>query len=213
MTMSACTLQCLYAYTTRTDIRRKYNLIEQPCDDCSTHICCHLCALCQEYRELHKYPMTAWPAPAVPGPNPGFSHPMQQPQIQQIPLGPVYSTSPQGYQSTADGYASSVASYPLSYANYPPNATTSSQYAPSAYSGQAPSVHSSNQAQSYPVPPPQQMRPPQPLVYDMHGMHQGQIRMNSPIHGTPALVYQVPRYPANNNNHNNNNKQPPLSPS
>ena len=26
MSVSACTLQCLYAYSTRTDIRRKYNL-------------------------------------------------------------------------------------------------------------------------------------------------------------------------------------------
>lgn len=198
MTLSACTLQCLYAYTTRTDIRRKYDLVEQPCDDCSTHIwyfelpfrcqnsvsfSCHFCALCQEYRELRKYPITVWPEPAVQGQALGYGHPLQQPQIQQIPDRASYAGT-YVYQHSADGGASSVASYPMSYASYP----TSPQYAPSAHSAQS--------SQQYPVPPPHQMRPPQPLVYENHQLP-GQYGYGSTIPGVPALVYQLPRYPAN----------------
>eukprot|EP00803_Ostreobium_quekettii_P004911 evm.model.scf_108.20 EVM.evm.TU.scf_108.20 scf_108:137194-139897(-) len=54
---------CLYAYGTRTDIRNKYNLKEDPCNDCCVHLLCHPCALCQEYRELKMRPLTEWPLP------------------------------------------------------------------------------------------------------------------------------------------------------
>ncbi|KAE9596496.1 putative PLAC8 motif-containing protein [Lupinus albus] len=27
---------------------------EAPCGDFVTHFCCHLCAICQEYREIHE---------------------------------------------------------------------------------------------------------------------------------------------------------------
>ncbi|KAJ0048838.1 hypothetical protein Pint_16472 [Pistacia integerrima] len=36
----------------RTKLRRKFNLAEGPALDWVTHLCCHCCALCQEYREL-----------------------------------------------------------------------------------------------------------------------------------------------------------------
>ncbi|KAJ0104692.1 hypothetical protein Patl1_19123 [Pistacia atlantica] len=36
----------------RTKLRNKFNLAESPALDWVTHLCCHCCALCQEYREL-----------------------------------------------------------------------------------------------------------------------------------------------------------------
>lgn len=56
---------CLYAYSTRTDIRTKYNLKEDPCNDCCVHLLCHCCAMCQEYRELKNRPLTLWPLPVA----------------------------------------------------------------------------------------------------------------------------------------------------
>ncbi|KAK9170619.1 hypothetical protein Syun_002759 [Stephania yunnanensis] len=41
-----------YAYRYRRALRSKYNLPEEPCGDFTTHACCHLCAICQEYREI-----------------------------------------------------------------------------------------------------------------------------------------------------------------
>ncbi|KAK9122531.1 hypothetical protein Sjap_012133 [Stephania japonica] len=41
-----------YAYRYRRALRSKYNLPEEPCGDFTTHVCCHLCAVCQEYREI-----------------------------------------------------------------------------------------------------------------------------------------------------------------
>ncbi|KAL2228110.1 UNVERIFIED_CONTAM: Cell number regulator 5 [Sesamum indicum] len=41
-----------YACGYRRTIRSKYNLQEAPCGDFCTHFFCHLCALCQEYREI-----------------------------------------------------------------------------------------------------------------------------------------------------------------
>ncbi|KAF5750679.1 protein PLANT CADMIUM RESISTANCE 10 [Tripterygium wilfordii] len=35
-------------------LRAKYNLEEEPCGDLVTHFCCHLCAICQEYREIRE---------------------------------------------------------------------------------------------------------------------------------------------------------------
>ncbi|GMH37654.1 hypothetical protein BSKO_05527 [Bryopsis sp. KO-2023] len=40
------------AYRKRSYLRTKYNLPEQPCNDCCTHCWCHTCALCQEAREI-----------------------------------------------------------------------------------------------------------------------------------------------------------------
>ncbi|CAG9460004.1 unnamed protein product [Pedinophyceae sp. YPF-701] len=37
---------------TRRMLRNKYQLPEEPCNDCCTHFWCHSCALCQEFREL-----------------------------------------------------------------------------------------------------------------------------------------------------------------
>ncbi|KAK9065693.1 hypothetical protein SSX86_015094 [Deinandra increscens subsp. villosa] len=38
----------------RKALRTKYNLQEAPCGDFVTHLCCHLCAICQEYREIRE---------------------------------------------------------------------------------------------------------------------------------------------------------------
>ncbi|GAB4838316.1 Protein PLANT CADMIUM RESISTANCE 10, variant 2 [Ancistrocladus abbreviatus] len=46
-----CFIAC-YACNYRRALRSKYNLQEAPCGDFVTHFCCHLCAVCQEYREI-----------------------------------------------------------------------------------------------------------------------------------------------------------------
>ncbi|KAK4431993.1 protein PLANT CADMIUM RESISTANCE 10 [Sesamum alatum] len=43
-----------YACGYRRTLRSKYNLQEAPCGDFFTHLFCHLCAICQEYREIHR---------------------------------------------------------------------------------------------------------------------------------------------------------------
>ncbi|KAJ0977552.1 hypothetical protein J5N97_013026 [Dioscorea zingiberensis] len=43
-----------YAGGYRRALRAKYNLQEAPCGDFTTHVCCHLCAICQEYREIRE---------------------------------------------------------------------------------------------------------------------------------------------------------------
>ncbi|KAK1279555.1 Cell number regulator 5 [Acorus gramineus] len=43
-----------YAYGYRRALREKYNLQEAPCTDLTTHIFCHMCAICQEYREIRE---------------------------------------------------------------------------------------------------------------------------------------------------------------
>ncbi|KAI3760704.1 hypothetical protein L1987_51103 [Smallanthus sonchifolius] len=48
-----CFAAC-YAFGYRKALRTKYNLQEAPCGDFITHLCCHLCALCQEYREIRE---------------------------------------------------------------------------------------------------------------------------------------------------------------
>jgi len=50
-------LSCIYlcALTgapTRKAIRNKYNLPEEPCNDCCVHCFCGPCAICQEAREM-----------------------------------------------------------------------------------------------------------------------------------------------------------------
>ncbi|XP_078446680.1 PLAC8 family protein isoform X2 [Wolffia australiana] len=43
-----------YACGYRSSLRAKYNLQEAPCGDLATHLFCHVCALCQEYREIRE---------------------------------------------------------------------------------------------------------------------------------------------------------------
>ncbi|MCO5614057.1 hypothetical protein L7F22_068338 [Adiantum nelumboides] len=43
-----------YACGYRKILRSKYNLEDAPCGDFLTHLCCHQCALCQEYREIYE---------------------------------------------------------------------------------------------------------------------------------------------------------------
>ncbi|CAL9123186.1 unnamed protein product [Musa textilis] len=43
-----------YACGYRKTLRARYNLQEAPCGDLTTHLFCHLCAICQEYREIRE---------------------------------------------------------------------------------------------------------------------------------------------------------------
>ncbi|KAL8129632.1 hypothetical protein V2J09_018787 [Rumex salicifolius] len=49
--LPGCFIAC-YACNYRKALRLKYNLPEAPCGDFTTHFFCHLCAICQEYREI-----------------------------------------------------------------------------------------------------------------------------------------------------------------
>ncbi|KAL0861991.1 hypothetical protein Bca101_041109 [Brassica carinata] len=51
--LPGCFMSC-YACGYRRSLRAKYNLEEAPCGDCATHFFCHLCAICQEYREIRE---------------------------------------------------------------------------------------------------------------------------------------------------------------
>eukprot|EP00612_Vaucheria_litorea_P003944 CAMPEP_0171461372 /NCGR_PEP_ID=MMETSP0945-20130129/5847_1 /TAXON_ID=109269 /ORGANISM="Vaucheria litorea, Strain CCMP2940" /LENGTH=125 /DNA_ID=CAMNT_0011987707 /DNA_START=41 /DNA_END=418 /DNA_ORIENTATION=- len=57
----SCCVFCLLGYFgfvvscgTRTQIRNKYGLREEPCSDCLVHFLCLACALCQDFREVKK---------------------------------------------------------------------------------------------------------------------------------------------------------------
>jgi len=49
-----CSLVSCYACGYRRAVRAKYNLEEAPCGDFAIHLFCHMCAICQEYREIHE---------------------------------------------------------------------------------------------------------------------------------------------------------------
>ncbi|KAF3580142.1 hypothetical protein DY000_02035757, partial [Brassica cretica] len=51
--LPGCFVSC-YACGYRRSLRNKYNLQEAPCGDFVTHFFCHLCAICQEYREIRE---------------------------------------------------------------------------------------------------------------------------------------------------------------
>lgn len=51
--LPGCLVSC-YACGYRNTLRSKYNLPEAPCGDFVSHFCCHLCAICQEYREIRE---------------------------------------------------------------------------------------------------------------------------------------------------------------
>ncbi|KAF8007132.1 hypothetical protein BT93_K1206 [Corymbia citriodora subsp. variegata] len=51
--LPGCFVAC-YACGYRRALRSKYNLEEAPCGDFVTHFFCHLCAICQEYREIRE---------------------------------------------------------------------------------------------------------------------------------------------------------------
>ncbi|KAL8493492.1 hypothetical protein ACS0TY_024633 [Phlomoides rotata] len=51
--LPGCFVAC-YACGYRRTLRSNYNLQEAPCGDFATHFFCHLCALCQEYREIRE---------------------------------------------------------------------------------------------------------------------------------------------------------------
>ncbi|CAI0452265.1 unnamed protein product [Linum tenue] len=48
-----CFVAC-YTCSYRRTLREKYKLEEAPCNDFITHFFCHLCANCQEYREIRE---------------------------------------------------------------------------------------------------------------------------------------------------------------
>lgn len=45
-------LACMYSCFYRSRMRNQYMLAETPYPDWCLHLCCEVCALCQEYREL-----------------------------------------------------------------------------------------------------------------------------------------------------------------
>ncbi|CAN8287045.1 unnamed protein product [Cochlearia groenlandica] len=51
--LPGCFVSC-YACGYRGSLRAKYDLQEAPCGDFVTHFFCHLCAICQEYREIRE---------------------------------------------------------------------------------------------------------------------------------------------------------------
>lgn len=53
--------QCILGMMRRPEIRMKYALREQPCNDCCVHCCCHECALCQEHNELKLKMVSGYP--------------------------------------------------------------------------------------------------------------------------------------------------------
>uniref|UniRef100_A0A0E0MUE3 Cell number regulator 5 n=1 Tax=Oryza rufipogon TaxID=4529 RepID=A0A0E0MUE3_ORYRU len=57
-----------YACGYRQALRAKYNLPEAPCGDLTTHLFCHLCAICQEYREIRERTDSGSSAPTVTPP-------------------------------------------------------------------------------------------------------------------------------------------------
>lgn len=51
--LPGCFIAC-YACGYRRELRSKFNLQEAPCGDFAIHFFCHLCAICQEYREIRE---------------------------------------------------------------------------------------------------------------------------------------------------------------
>ncbi len=43
---------CIFGGSYRGDLRKKYNLPDDPCSDCCVYCCLPSCAVCQEFREL-----------------------------------------------------------------------------------------------------------------------------------------------------------------
>jgi Cys-rich protein (TIGR01571 family) len=58
--LPGCFVSC-YACGYRKSLRAKYNLQEAPCGDFVTHFFCHLCAICQEYREIREQSSGSYP--------------------------------------------------------------------------------------------------------------------------------------------------------
>ncbi|KAL1220114.1 Protein PLANT CADMIUM RESISTANCE 10 [Cardamine amara subsp. amara] len=58
--LPGCFVSC-YACGYRRSLRTKYNLQEAPCGDFVTHFFCHLCAICQEYREIRERSSSPYP--------------------------------------------------------------------------------------------------------------------------------------------------------
>ncbi|XP_010505854.1 PREDICTED: protein PLANT CADMIUM RESISTANCE 10-like isoform X2 [Camelina sativa] len=57
--LPGCFVSC-YACGYRRSLRTKYNL-QAPCGDFVTHFFCHLCAICQEYREIQERRSGSYP--------------------------------------------------------------------------------------------------------------------------------------------------------
>nr|XP_025699843.1 protein PLANT CADMIUM RESISTANCE 10 isoform X1 [Arachis hypogaea] len=53
LALPGCLVSC-YACHYRKTLRTKFDLPEAPCGDFVTHFFCHLCAICQEYREIRE---------------------------------------------------------------------------------------------------------------------------------------------------------------
>ncbi|KAK8537055.1 hypothetical protein V6N13_042006 [Hibiscus sabdariffa] len=62
-----CPCLTMYTCTSRRKLRIMFGLKEEPCADYFVHSFCHLCAICQEYRELQNHgfdPSVGWLANA-----------------------------------------------------------------------------------------------------------------------------------------------------
>lgn len=150
--------QCIVQSATRTAIRRKYNLKEEPCNDCCVACWCPACALCQEHYQLtgpHNkittapYPVigTSLETQFVPASQPGATPVgVPPPAVQQPPPGtyppPAAYPPPGTYPVPVEG----APAYP------PPGA-----YPPAAYPAQpAPpgGAYPAPPAAAAPMPPP-----------------------------------------------------------
>ncbi len=47
-----CCPNCAVEYFTRVQIRSKYGIQHDPCNDCICFLCCPLCVICQDGREI-----------------------------------------------------------------------------------------------------------------------------------------------------------------
>ncbi|BBN06715.1 hypothetical protein MPTK1_3g23350 [Marchantia polymorpha subsp. ruderalis] len=77
-----------YVCSYRKALRTRYNLEDAPCGDFLTHLCCHMCANCQEHRELTERTSTGVGLPVVVPP------PLQ---VMGAPPSVMKHTHPQGH--------------------------------------------------------------------------------------------------------------------
>ncbi|KAK8657125.1 hypothetical protein V6N13_035381 [Hibiscus sabdariffa] len=82
-----CPCLTMYTCTSRRKLRIMFGLKEEPCADYFVHSCCHLCAICQEYRALQNHgfdPSVGWLANADRL-NRGGASPMAPPTMAMAP--------------------------------------------------------------------------------------------------------------------------------
>ncbi|MEW5299024.1 MAG: hypothetical protein WDW36_002079 [Sanguina aurantia] len=144
----------------RSQIRMKYGLMEDPCADFVTHMCCPHCALCQEAREL-KYRAAAGPAMMAMA-QPQMYAPQQQQQF--APPQQMYGQQPQQQQYAPQQQQQYAPQQQQQYApqqqqqQYPPQ--QQQQYAPQQQQQQQYAPQQQHQGQQYAPQQQQQQQPP-----------------------------------------------------